>query len=120
MRTLHLYIALSLTGSHMLLHMTLSQGTLTRYRKEASRDAANEPILSSFLYASILSHDSFLDCLAFVLANRLSDPTMLATEYYEIFLTVFKENDEIVQAALDDIQAVRERVSFCSKRRLLS
>ena len=95
-----------------VLHPTVSQEALTCCRKEASRDAANEPILSSFMYASILSHDSFLECLAFVLANRLSDPTMLATEYYEVFLTVFKENDEIVQAALDDIQAVRERVSL--------
>ena len=79
-------------------------------RKEAAKDAAAEPLLSSFLYASILSHDSFNQCLAFVLANRLSDATMLATEYYEIFLNVLSENEEIGQAALDDVQAVRERV----------
>lgn len=79
-------------------------------RKEAARDAANEPVLSSFMYASILSHDNFLECLAFVLANRMSNPTVLATEYFDAFMTTFTEHDEIVQAALDDLQAVRERV----------
>ena len=63
------------------------------------------------MYASILSHDNFLECLAFVLANRMSTPTQLATEYFDVFLSTFTENDEIVQAALDDLQAVRERVS---------
>ena len=81
------------------------------YRKEAARDASREPLLSSFLYASILSHDNFLECLAFVLANRMSNPTTLATEYFDAFITTFSENDEIIQSALDDLQAVRERVS---------
>ena len=79
-------------------------------RKEAARDAAKEPLLSSFMYASILSHDNFLECLAFVLANRMSNPTVLATEYFDAFMTTFNENSEIIQAALDDLQAVRERV----------
>ena len=78
--------------------------------KEAARDASKEPLLSSFLYASILSHDNFQDCLAFVLANRLSTPTLLATECYELFQSVFREDDGIVQAALADLAAVRERV----------
>ena len=54
-------------------------------RKEAAKDAAQEPILSSFLYASVLSHDSFEMALAAILANRLSDPTMMATELIDIF-----------------------------------
>ena len=79
-------------------------------RKEAARDAAKEPLLSSFMYASILSHDNFLECLAFVLANRMSNPTTLATEYFDAFMSTFTDNDELVQSALDDLQAVRERV----------
>lgn len=39
-------------------------------RQEAERDAAAEPLLSSFLYGSILCHDSFERALAFVLSNR--------------------------------------------------
>ena len=52
-------------------------------RREAEADAAQEPLLSSFLYASILSHDSFPRSLAFVLSNRLSDATFLSTELFE-------------------------------------
>ena len=54
-------------------------------RKEAAIDAKDEPILSSFLYASILSHENFELALAAILANRLSDPTMMATELIDIF-----------------------------------
>ncbi len=47
---------------------------------EAQHDASSEPLLSSFLYASILAHDSFELSLAFVLANRLANSTMLPTQ----------------------------------------
>ena len=57
-------------------------------RREARTDAAKEPLLSSFYHASILSHDSFARSLAFVLANRLADATLLATELFEIFHSV--------------------------------
>ena len=45
----------------------------------------------------------------------MSNPTTLATEYFDAFITTFSENDEIIQAALDDLQAVRERVSNQSR-----
>lgn len=79
-------------------------------RKEAERDAAKEPLLKSFMNASILTHGNFQECLAFVLANRMSNPTMPDIDYGGCFLNIFNESDEIVQAALDDLQAVRERV----------
>lgn len=52
-------------------------------RREAARDAASEPILSSMLHACILSHDSFEQALAFVLAKRLASSTLLAMELGE-------------------------------------
>ncbi len=73
-------------------------------------DAATEPLLSSFLYASILSHDTFERSLAFVLANRLSDATLLSTELFEVFHHVLKSKRQVSEAALADIAAVRERV----------
>lgn len=57
-------------------------------REEAQQDAASEPLLSSFLYASILGHDSFEKALAFVLANRLANTTLLPTQLFEIFVEV--------------------------------
>ena len=69
--------------------MLPTQSLCLVYRKEAAKDAAQEPILSSFLYASVLSHDSFELALAAILANRLSDPTMMATELIDIFHRCF-------------------------------
>lgn len=83
-------------------------------RKEAAKDAAQEPILSSFLYASVLSHDSFEMALAAILANRLSDPTMMATELIDIFHSVLRGCQEVEQAALADVIAVRERDPACT------
>lgn len=110
MRSISSKVFTACTGELILL---VIRTKLCCCRKEAARDAAKEPLLSSFMYASILSHDNFLECLAFVLANRMSTPTVLATEYFDAFLTTFAENDDIVQAALDDLQAVRERVRPC-------
>ena len=79
-------------------------------RREAKAEAAQEPLLSSFYHASILSHASFARSLAFVLANRLADATLLATELFEIFHQVLRENEGLKQAALLDIVAFYERV----------
>ena len=73
-------------------------------------DANEEPLLSSFLYASILSHDTFERSLAFVLSNRLSDATLLSTELFEVFYSILRGKPDIAAAALADIRAVRERV----------
>ena len=82
-------------------------------RREAQRDAADEPLLSSFLYASILSHPGFARSLAFVLANRLSDATLLATELMEVFESVLSACPWVQRSALHDIVAVRERDPAC-------
>jgi len=82
-------------------------------RSEAERDAKEEPILSSFLWASILSHDSFERSLAFVLANRLADTTMMPTELFDVFYSVLRSSPETVSASLRDCQAFMERDPAC-------
>jgi serine O-acetyltransferase len=79
-------------------------------REEAQRDASSEPLLSSFLYASILAHESFERALAFVLANRLANPTMLPTQLFEIFHSILVSDDDVRCAALADLEACKDRV----------
>lgn len=79
-------------------------------RREAARDAATEPLLSSFLHACILSHDSFEQSLAFVLSKRLASPCFLATELFEVFLNLLGSCPQVVDASLEDIRAHYQRV----------
>ncbi|GIM00971.1 hypothetical protein Vretimale_5850 [Volvox reticuliferus] len=83
-------------------------------RAEAQADAATEPLLSSFLYASILAHSSFDLALGFVLSNRLANSTMLPTQLFEIFHGVLRTDPEVRCAALSDIAACRERDPACT------
>ncbi|KAL6784792.1 SAT2 [Auxenochlorella protothecoides x Auxenochlorella symbiontica] len=83
-------------------------------REEAQRDSDSEALLSSFLHASILAHDSFPRALAFILAARLADATLLPSELSEIFRAALASHPSIVAAALADLAAVRERDPACS------
>ena len=82
--------------------------------KEATReDVQSEPLLSSFLYASILAHDSFEGSLAFILSNRMSNATMLPTQLFETFLSILKSDVDVRCGALADLEAIRERDPAC-------
>lgn len=61
--------------------------------------ADKEQILSSFLYASVLSHDCLERALGFVLSNRLQNATLLATQLMDIFYDVMK-NDRGIQRSI--------------------
>ena len=79
-------------------------------RREAARDIEEEPILSSFLYASILAHSTFQEALSFVISNRLADQTMLPTQLFSLFEKLFVSDPDIITCAIADLQAVYDRV----------
>lgn len=54
-------------------------------RRETLHEADREPLLSSFLHATILEHSTFQESLAFVLSNRLATTTLLPTQLYDLF-----------------------------------
>ncbi|KAG4403659.1 hypothetical protein GLYMA_01G160000v4 [Glycine max] len=87
-------------------------------RDEAKLEAEKEPILSSFLYASILAHDCLEQALAFVVANRLQNPTLLATQLMDIFCLVILHDKAIQRSIRLDVQALKDRdpacLSYCS------
>ncbi|KAJ7944072.1 Serine acetyltransferase [Quillaja saponaria] len=82
-------------------------------REEAKSEAEKEPILSSFLYASILSHDCLEQALAFVIANRLQNPTLLATQLMDIFCDVMMHDKGIQHSIRLDVKAFKERDPAC-------
>uniref|UniRef100_A0ACD5TTL7 Uncharacterized protein n=1 Tax=Avena sativa TaxID=4498 RepID=A0ACD5TTL7_AVESA len=84
-------------------------------KSEARSEAEKEPILSSFLYASVLSHDCLERALSFVLANRLEDPTLLATQLIDIFNDVMMNDVDIRRSIRLDAQAFKGRDPSCAQ-----
>ncbi|OMP11387.1 hypothetical protein CCACVL1_00550 [Corchorus capsularis] len=82
-------------------------------RDEAKLEAEKEPILSSFLYASIVAHDCLEQALGFVLANRLQNPTLLATQLMDIFSDVMMHDRGIQRSIRLDLQAFVDRDPAC-------
>jgi serine O-acetyltransferase len=84
-------------------------------RQETAIDAAKEPILASFLHATILNHDSMEAALSFHLANKLDSPTASAMLLREVIEEAFAGDSGIATAIRNDIRAIRERDSACAQ-----
>jgi serine O-acetyltransferase len=82
-------------------------------RWEAYQEAQREPLLVSFLYSSILNHDSLESSLAFILANKLSG-TMIATQINSLIMQALNDDVSIGRAVRADIMAVRDRDPACT------
>jgi hypothetical protein len=57
-------------------------------RKDAAIEASREPLLASFMHATILSHSSLERAMAFHIANLLSSPAMISTQIQALILEV--------------------------------
>ncbi len=84
-------------------------------RREANKEAENEPILASFLHATILNHGDFASALAFHLSDLLNSATASALSLREVIDKTLAENPNLVTAALNDVAAIRDRDSACAE-----
>jgi len=82
-------------------------------RWEAYQEAQREPLLVSFLYSSILNHDSLESSLAFLLANKLSSAAMISTQIQSLILNALHKDRSIGRSIRADIMAVRDRDPAC-------
>lgn len=80
-----------------------------KIRDEAWRYSANEPVLASFFYSTILNHHSLKSALSYQLANRLDSHTMPAILIREVIEEAFSKDPEIINSAMADILAVQDR-----------
>lgn len=91
-----------------VVNLTTDQ-TWSRMRVEAATAAAQEPVLASFLHATILNHTTFADALSFRLADKLSDGEMSAMLWRDVCAGLYRSQPAIVDAALADILACYAR-----------
>ena len=82
-------------------------------REETVIEANREPILASFLHATILNHDSMEAALSFHLANKLDSPTASALMLREVIEQAFDGDGTLIQATHADVVAIHSRDSAC-------
>ncbi len=89
-----------------------------KIREETRIAIANEPILASFMHATILHHEQLECALSYHLANQLDSPSASSMMLREVFLEAFSQDTGIGQAIRDDLDAVLERDSACHEYHL--
>ena len=90
-----------------------SGGVWAQLRVEAMQAAAEEPLLASYLHASILHHDKIEDALSYHLAQKLGDGDMSSLQLREVAREAYGADPEIAHQALRDMRVVRERDPAC-------
>ena len=83
-------------------------------QQQARQQADGEPVLASFLYATILNHNTLEAAVSFHLANKLDSPALPAMLIREVFDEAFAKDPGIADALRADLMAVNERDSACS------
>ena len=78
-------------------------------REEVTRQTVKEPLLASFLHATILNHAVLEDALSFHLAAKLEGPSLPAMLIRELMDETFGASTLISDAVRADLVAVRNR-----------
>lgn len=78
-------------------------------REEVDDEASREPLLASFLYATVLNHKSLEDALAFLLAGKLESNVLPSMLIRELISDAMSADPGITNAVRADLNAVRER-----------
>ena len=84
-----------------------------RIRTEAAKQASEEPILASFLHATILNHTRLELALSFHLASQLATPDVSSVLLRKVIMEAFESDASIQTAVRADLQAVEDRDSAC-------
>lgn len=80
-------------------------------RDETRGHSQDEPILASYLHATILNHPRIERSLSFLLANQLDSPAASSLLLREVMLEAFEADPDILDAVRADLLAVLDRDS---------
>ena len=82
-------------------------------RDEAQQKAHEEPILGSYLHATILNHRSFRAALSFRLASKLDNPMLPTMMIRDVIEEAIEQDGTILTAAEIDVLATYSRDPAC-------
>jgi serine O-acetyltransferase len=97
------------------MDMTERDTLWEQIRAEAAEGAWREPMLASFLHATILNHKTFEDALGFQLASKLESATLPAMSLRDLIQEAFDSERQLGQFAREDLLAVHGRDPACRK-----
>lgn len=95
------------------LVLSESGGVWAQMRTEAERAAAREPLLASYLHASILHHTRLDRALSYHLAQKLGGRDVSPLQLREVCEEAHAADPQIAELAARDLRAVRERDPAC-------
>jgi serine O-acetyltransferase len=78
-------------------------------REEVAADVQCEPVLASFLHATVLNHKGLEDALGFLLAGKLECSVLPAMLVRELIADAVEASPGIGQSMRADIRAIRDR-----------
>jgi serine O-acetyltransferase len=84
-----------------------------RMRSEARNMANEEPVLASFIFATVLNHDALPEVLSFHLARKLANAEVSAMVLREVFEDAYEADLSIIEAFRADTVAVYDRDPAC-------
>jgi len=90
-----------------------SGGVWAQLRVEAMQAAAEEPLLASYLHASILHHDRIEEALSYHLAQKLGYGDLSALQLREVIRQAYAADPKLAAQAARDMRVVRERDPAC-------
>ncbi|MBI4939148.1 MAG: serine O-acetyltransferase [Actinobacteria bacterium] len=81
----------------------------TRLRDDATRMAAGEPMLASFVHATILGHDRMERALSYHLAHKLASDDVGALQVHQVFDEAFEDDAMLGEHVRRDLSAIYDR-----------
>ncbi len=87
----------------------------SKARDEAQLAVEREPALGSFLYASVLNHDSLEDAICYRLSQRLAHPDVDAGLLRETFKALVQDDPAVSAPFRADLAAVFDRDPACER-----
>lgn len=91
-----------------LIH-SADDGFWDQIQSEARHEAEHEPMLVSFLFASVLRHEKLEDALGVILANKLHTPDLPAILLCDLINEVLADDTAIRASIRADLLAARTR-----------
>lgn len=82
-------------------------------QREAQELAASEPLIATKLGLAVAMHPSLEKSMAFLLANKLANETLLGTQLVHLFGDAYEDDPTIMDACVTDLQAAFDRDPAC-------